>query len=515
MSYCIECGTKLEAQVKFCPECGAPVEQKIEPANAPAAAAPTPVVEPAAATPSPVVEPANIPAYVPAQSLPEQEAKIEWKKGAGSFLSWIKRRKWIVIGVLAFVVILGGLYATGAYLTDGNRLVAKFEKALKDGDAETLASMLQPGEKSLVVDKDSVKPLLDYLKDDTFNRAAVAEDLRAQVKLYKQKKDAMLAMGSYDDSIVKVKKTGKRLLFYNDYALVVTPFYPYVTTTYAGTKITVNGKELVTSKEEYYGDKVGPVMPGKHTFKAKYTGDYASMEAEKTLTLSDPIAYYDVDLDLDGNYIRIASNYEDAAIFIDGKDTGLTHGDYADIGPILVDGSSEAYVEKEFPWGVVKSEVFPIDTDYIQADLEPENEDFRESVKSATQSFFQELATALSSQDTSSASHMSGEVKQAVDYLIQEMQAQNIVYDGKVIKVVFDMSSIELLEWGEDLRANVSVQAHFSQSFSLSEDPSNSASEDTIFNQACELTYKDGQWIVTDFYDEYYFNDADTEELMM
>lgn len=165
--------------------------------------------------------------------------------------------------------------------------------------------------------------------------------------------------------------------------------------------------------------------------------------------------------------------------------------------------------------GRCKSEVFPIDTDYIQADLEPENEDFRESVKSATQSFFQELATALSSQDTSSASHMSGEVKQAVDYLIQEMQAQNIVYDGKVIKVVFDMSSIELLEWGEDLRANVSVQAHFSQSFSLSEDPSNSASEDTIFNQACELTYKDGQWIVTDFYDEYYFNDADTEELMM
>lgn len=510
MIYCNECGEKLEAHYEFCPECGArqPIltnEAGFTPTStSTSTSTPTPTHAPKMTQTSPMTQPPT-----------EQEAKIEWKKGAASLLSWIKRYRWICIGALAFLVILGGLYAAGAYLTDGNRLVAKFEQAVKDGDAEALASMLEPGDKNLVIDKDSVKPLIDYLKDDEFQRAAVTDKLRDQIKMLEKSENYQLYGSLFDDSIIQAKKSGKQFLLYNDYTLVVTPFYPYVSTTYEGTNILVNGKKIATSKEEYYGEKIGPIMPGKNVFKVKYEGDYASMEAEKTLTLSDAFGYYDVNLDLNGSYLSITSNYDDAAIFIDDQDTGLTTGDYENIGPILIDGSNQVHVEKEFPWGVVKSEVLPIDTEYIRLEINPENDEFREQIQTATQNFYQEMITSLNTGNVEETSHMSSSVKEAVSYLIEELQAENIVYQGKVNKIIFDMNSIELSGWGDTYRVSASVQAHLSESLGLSDDPSSNISEDTNLAQVCELSYENGQWVVTNFYDQYYFDDTNTEEVLL
>jgi|GEM_PF-2403455 len=491
VNYCSECGVKLEPGSRFCHECGTLVED-------PDLAEAVPAAEPA---------PAGM------------EETDHRKQAAAPAIAWLKQYKWAAYGFLALLLVLGGLYSAGAYFTDGNRIVSRFEQAVKKGDAAALASLLQPGDKALIVNKDTALPLLNYLKKDEFARAFLVEELRDQVakaKKANKSKGEFTAPEELGSSIIQVKKSGKTLWLFDHYSLVVTPIYPYVNTTYEGTEISVDGKEIATSDEGYFGKELGPLMPGTHDMTAKYVGKYATLETKETVTFGDALKYYEVDLDLEGSYINVASDERDAAIFIDGKDTGLTTGGFEDIGPLPLDGSSEVYVQKEYPWGVIQSEKVPIKDSYIRVELEPENEAFRTTVRTAAKTFFQEMITALNTQDTSKAAHMSEPVKQSIDTMIQKLKAQKAVYNGKVNKIVFDMDSIKLSDWGGEYKATVNMMADLTESSHLSADPSSKTTEDTSIKQTLELTYlEEGQWIVTDYYDAYSFNGANTEEILL
>lgn len=492
VNYCSECGVKLEPGSRFCHECGTLVE------------------DPDLAEAVPAAEPAGT------------EAVNLQNQAAPSGISWLRQHKWAAYGFLALLLVLGGLYSAGAYFTDGNRIVSRFEQAVKKGDAAALASLLQPGDKALIVNKDTALPLLNYLKKDEFARAFLVEELRDQVARAKKAnkadkgKEEFTASEGLGNSIIQVKKSGKTLWLFDHYSLVVTPIYPYVDTTYEGTEISVDGKAIATSDEEYFGEELGPLMPGTHDMTAKYVGKYATLETKETVTFGDALKYYEVDLDLEGSYINVASDERDAAIFIDGKDTGLTTGSFEDIGPLPLDGSIEVYIQKEYPWGVIQSEKLPIKDSYIRVELEPENEAFRTTVRTAAKTFFQEMITALNTQDTSKAAHMSEPVKQSIDTLIQELKAQKAVYNGKVNKIVFDMDSIKLSDWGGEYKATVNMMVDLTESVHLSVDPSSKTTEDTSIKQTLELTYlEQRQWIVTDFYDAYSFNGANTEEILL
>lgn len=494
VNYCSECGVKLEPGSRFCPECGTLVED-------PDLAAAVPAAEPA---------PAGM------------EETDHRKQVVAPAIAWLKQYKWAAYSFLALLLVLGGLYSAGAYFTDGNRIVSRFEQAVKKGDAAALASLLQPGDKALIVNKDTALPLLNYLKKDEFARAFLVEELRDQVARAEKAnkadkgKEEFTASEGLGSSIIQVKKSGKTLWLFDHYSLVVTPIYPYVDTTYEGTEISVDGKVIATSDEEHFGEELGPLMPGTHDMTAKYVGKYATLETKETVTFSDARKYYKVDLDLEGSYINLASDERDAAIFIDGKDTGLATGSFEDIGPLPLDGSSEVYVQKEYPWGVIQSEKLPIKDSYIRVELEPENEAFRTTVRTAAKTFFQEMITALNTQDTSKAAHMSEPVKQSIDTMIQELKAQKAVYNGKVNKIAFDMDSIKLSDWGGEYKATVNMMVDLTESVHLSVDPSSKTTEDTSIKQTLELTYlEEGQWIVTDFYDAYSFNEANTEEILL
>lgn len=552
MKFCTECGTALEDNVKFCNECGKPVSAPAGPtANAPEnpsvsepilASESTPVkapvnvpVNPIADRPVPTQEntppsapahepaifptsgsnPHQAPVMLPTEPAPEADVKIEWKKNGNAILSWFKRHLWVPIAAAALIVVLGALYFTGSYLTDGSRLAAKFEKAVKAGDAQTVAAMLKPGEKDFSITKETVKPLIDLLKEDTAKRNEIVDDIRAQAALYKKKNSSVVA-SSYADSLIQVKKSGKQFLIFNDYDLQIKPIYVNVYTNYNGTKISVNGTELATSDKDYFDGKIGPLMPGENTITAKFEGEYATLESEQVLTLDDPLEYYDADLELKGKEIYVTSNNQDAAIFINGKDTGLTTSDYEGIGPITLDGSIKVHLEKEFPWGLVKSDAVPINSEDINIDLTPENDAFRDSIQSAVRVFYEEYVTALNTMDISKATHMSKEVKEALSPLIDTFKEANVVYNGKINKILFDMDSLEFFNWTDEYEASVSIQVHFSQSASLLDDPSSATSEDGIYNETIKMTYENDKWIVTDIYEDYYFNEGgNTEEVLL
>lgn len=556
MKFCTDCGTALEDGVKFCNECGKPVSAPAgSPTGAPAIAPENTVVHPPSHTTdhipvsTPTSAPTHTPVHVPdhaspgtpagpdanspaipqlsvpnpyqapvmfqAEPAPEGDVNIEWKKNGRTILSWFKRHLWVPITAAALIVVLGALYFTGSYITDGSRLAAKFEKAVKAGDAEAVASMLKPGEKDFTITKETVKPLIELMKEDTAKRNEILDDIRAQAALYKKKNSSVVA-SSYADALIQIKKSGKQFLFFNDYDLQIKPVYVNVYTNYNGTKISVNGTEFATSDVDYYDGKIGPLMPGENTITAKYEGEYATLESEKVLTLDDPLEYYTADLELKGKEIYVTSNNRDAAIFIEGKDTGLTTSDFKGIGPITLDGSIKVHLEKEFPWGLVKSDAVPIDSEDINIDLVPANDAFRDSVQSAVRVFYEEYVTALNTLDISKASHMSKEVKEALSPIIDSFKEAHVVYNGKINKILFDMDSVEFFDWSDGCEASVSIQVHFSQSASLLGDPSSSTSEDGVYNETIKMTYDKDKWLVTDIYEDYYFDEGgNTEEVLL
>lgn len=503
MSFCRQCGSKLESDFTFCPECGTPQEQNEQTGHHPVEA-PAPAPAPPAATLQP-------------SSPPQEDVAIDWKKGATTSVSWIKRYKGILIALLGIVIIAGGLYAVGSYITDGEHIIAKFEKAAKDGDASELASMLKSNDSKLVLDKDNIKPLVEYLKNDNFAREAVSSELREQLKQFNKKMENGEVSAIYYKSIIHLKKDGKRFLLFDDYNIEVVALYPDVATNYKGTKIKVNGKNMVTTDEEYFYGKVGPVVPGKNVFQAKYEGDFSSMKVEKTVTLTTANSFESIELELDGDYLTLVSNYDDAAVFIDNQDTKLTVNDFDYVGPFLVDGSSTVHVEREFPWGVVKSEDISIDSNFIRVDLDPVNDDLRDSIQHATRNFYLEFVNVMNTQDVSTATHMSKEIKDALIYSVDEYFVEDWDYEIKLVKLVFDMNSIDFYDydWSSNkFQASIDVQAHMRATYFM---PDGSEDQYEDFTEAtnCELSYENGQWIVTDFYDIYLFDDANTEDVLL
>lgn len=497
MSFCRECGSKLESSFTFCPECGTPQEQSNQAVQQGEAPVPAATLQPS--------------------TQPQADVAIDWKKGASSSVSWLKRYKGVLIALLGIIIIAGGLYAVGSYITDGDHIITKFEEAAKDGDAEALASILKSNDSKLVLDKDNIKPLVEYLKNDHFAREAVSAELREQLKQYHKNLENGEVSVIYYKSIIHLKKDGKRFLLFDDYNLEVVALYPDVATNYKGTKIKVNGKDMVTTDEEYYYGKVGPIVPGKNVFQAKFEGDFSSMKIEKTVNLTTANSFESIELDLDGDYLTLVSDYDDASVFIDNKDTNLTVDEFESIGPFLVDGSSEVHVEREFPWGVVKSEAIPIDSGFIRVDLDPVNNDLHEAIQTATRNFYLEMLNALNTKDVSMANHMSEEIKESLIYSLDEYFEVDWNYEIKLVKLVFDMNSIDYYDydWSSNkFQVYVDVQAHL-RGTPLAPGESQDQYDDFTEAANCKLSYENGQWIVTDFYDIYLFDDANTEDVLL
>lgn len=532
MSFCRECGSKIEPSFTFCPECGTPQEQseqavnQVETQNAGPGPVhePTPVPTPVTVTelapePAPALghAPGHAPIATSPPAQPQEEVAIDWKQGTSSFVSFLKRYKALFIAILGIVIIAGGLYAVGAYITDGEHIITKFEQAAKDGDAAALASILKSNDSKLVLDEDNIKPLVDYLKNDHFSRESIGAELREQLKQYDKNMNYADVSDIYYKSIIHLQKDGKRFLLFDDYNLQVIALYPDVTTNYKGTKIKVNGKDMLTTNEEYYYDKVGPVVPGKNVFQATFEGDFSKMEVKKTVTLTTANSFESIELDLDGDYLTLVSDFDDASVFIDNKDTNLTVDEFDSIGPFLVDGSSEVHIEKEFPWGVVKSEAIPIDDSFIRVDLDPMNEDLLESIQMSTRNFYLEFVHAMNTSDVSMATHMSQEIKDAMIYAVDGFFGEESNFEVKLVKLVFDMNSIDYYdyEWSNNkFEVNIDVQAHLRITY-LVPGETQEQYEDTTEAANCTLSYENGQWIVTDYYEIFLFDEANTEDVLL
>lgn len=472
MHYCKECGHALKSDAQFCSACGTPHQQ--------------------------------VHTQVPATG-------TTW----GTKLKQAtKKQKIIGISVLALLVLLIAGHQVGAKMTDKDRIIEKFETALNEEDAKTIASMLQASDQRLEITEEKVSQLLTLIAETPSAQNYFIDELESQAASYQR--DETLE----SSTIFSLKKEGKTALIYDNYFIEVMPFYFQVGTNMTDAKLFLGEEEIATSDSDDFIKELGPVLPGEYTLRSSYKTDYTVLENEAKIQLLEPYNQDQyVDLSLYGEYVTFSTEYADMADSINYfvNDTEIEIPEDEAFGPVSVDGSVEAHAVLTFPWGEATTEKAPIDYSYIDLVVpNPFTEEMQTDIINTIHTFGQDFALANEALDASLFTT-------ATDTFIAE-EADNSNYDymenydqrwkGTYKKAVIDLDSFYLYQTDDTYELTVDAALYYDDAATYYLDDEEIETEEEINEWEITFVYQaeEGFWLVDDYAGLWSFNDENTVE---
>ena len=315
----------------------------------------------------------------------------------------------LAIGIVFVLAIIS--YNIGALLTSREKVVAQFNKALISKNSSQLAKYIVSLDiKQEIIAKD-LNGLLNYIDKNPSYRNEITKSIEKQfsnIALSSNLKDSSKDINvsgkleinnTYD--LFTLKKMGKTWVFYDRYVFELKPVYINVQTNYKDAQIFLGDNLICTADKQDYTKEVGPYIPGLYKIKAVLKGAYGELEKSIDVDLvsvdnstNKNQKIKAVELYLEGYEVTVDSNYEDAKLFANGKDTGLLVKDAKEIGPISKDGSVKLYAQKEFAWGVLKSEEVKITKDssiYLRL-VRVNNDDFAKGNSSSSKDIISDFS---------------------------------------------------------------------------------------------------------------------------
>lgn len=333
------------------------------------------------------------------------------------------------------------LYLVGSSLTSKERAVENFKKAMTGKNAKKVASMLVSSDKRLTIDEKGVKPLFAYMDKNPSSLNNVLNSL------------------DNSNSVISVKKQGKKFLFFDNYVFEIKPVFFNVNTNYKDTKIFVDDKEIVTADKEDFSAEVGPFIPGLHNIKAVLKGDYVDLQKASEVTAFDSFGdnnQLPVDLSIEASTLEINTSFIDSKIFINGKDTGLTTSEAKKLGPVAINTGLKLYIQKDLPFGTCKSEEIEIKDSYIELNLQA-SEDVKTSVSNSISQYFTSEVQAYNALDISKLKFTTEVQKSLISSDIENFKSENKIYSGKLEKIELDMDSLKLSDESVEMSPNYVV----------------------------------------------------------
>ncbi|MDC7771467.1 zinc-ribbon domain-containing protein [Priestia megaterium] len=460
MSFCKECGSKLQPGMQFCNECGTPVQtEEVGGSN----------------------------------DVAESRKKMPKKKKAG------------LITVGAVAVLLFGGYKTGEFLTDKDRMIEQFETALNSGDEAKVASMLHPVDSSLKVTKDNVKGFMNYYKKHPDDRKDLIGVLKSQSQYLDQRsaKTSMTASGEVMDELgqlVNLEKNGKKAFLFDNYELNVMPVYVTVGTDYKGTDIYLDDKKIGTAASEDFKKTYGPYLPGTYTIKGKLKTDFVDLVSKENVTFTSPDGKENVSLDLNGEEVSVDLGIDDTDIkgklLIDGKDVGINPFKTSSFGPVVTDGSMDMQVSAELPWGKVTTNKVAIDSNEMVYDL-GQSKELQETLINTIVPETKNLLSSYIEGTTSKLQNATPEYKETVNDVIADFKTYGTYLKDQYLGTTFDLdsTSLEYTDDGQWLATIYGEETHNSDTYMAGETPS---LEKTAEVMEYQLIYDEKQkkWLI-------------------
>ena len=312
-------------------------------------------------------------------------------KSIGFKVLWEKNRAKIIIMFIAIFATL--IFLLSSFGLSKEEVLSKFELALINGNSSTLAQYVKVENEK--VSSKELQPLIDGYDKDKVRIKKIVNELRK--------------VGKSGNFTVESRKGFLKEKYYIDINTINVSFITNIN----DVDIEFSNKRFnLIDKAEF------DVIPGTYKVLYTYKTEYGDISESKIVNLMEDET---VEINVDGRYITLYSNFGDAKVFINDLDTGLEAKDVKNYGPLPKDKDIKIHLEREFPWGKINSEEVLISNDqYIKLDINMVNDELNNMIDEKVNEFYFSSFEALNSKDKSLILGATEEVKEMVYNYINE-----------------------------------------------------------------------------------------------
>lgn len=506
MKFCTKCGGQIEDGKQFCIKCGQSASKQAEPAQS------------TSSEPSSIGKVNNQTANNPEAKLPTLNLKLS------------KPQKIMAIAVAVVLVLGVAFYKVGESLTSRDKIVSKLTQAIASNDSAQLSKYIVSSDPKLKIDAKSLDALLKYMdKVPSYGNEIIKSINNQSVKMEISPKLKGTSVDVFKNNEINnnlndlfvLKKQGKTWFFYDKYVLDLKPVYIRVSTNYKDTQIFLGDTLVCTSTQNDFTKEIGPYTPGLYTMKATLKGQYINLEQTveidlvKDIDLSNPNQKVkDQQLFLDGYEVTVDSDYQDAKLFANGKDTGLLIQDAKAFGPVSKDGSVKLYAQKDFPWGTAKGKDVAVDgSSNIYLELNGLNDSLQVALMESINTYNKGWFDAFKSRDISKFTNVTEDKKNLLIADIQGLIDYKRMYTGTLSKTAFDLNSFSIYQSDNKYYAQLTNLETYNYAYFDEGVPIPTAileEQAKVYTLIYDETSK--KWLINDMYTNYNFNSENKKE---
>ena len=273
----------------------------------------------------------------------------------------IKKNKLIVVSLFSFIIFM---LVSMFFLINLNqdKIIDKLNEALLNENKVRISKFVMVNEKK--VSEQELEPLINYYNENQEKITNLINGLRTE--------------GRYGAFKVIVKKN----IFYKRYYININTVEIEFTSNLNNIEVEFGNKKFKLMNEAKFD-----VIPGIYELKYTYKTEYGDITEKVNLSI---VENKKINLDVNGNYITLYSNFNDAEVFINDKYTGLSAKDIVNFGPIPRDKEILIKLKKEFPWGKIESEEVDISNkEYLKLDINMANDNLINMINQDISKFYE------------------------------------------------------------------------------------------------------------------------------
>ena len=291
-------------------------------------------------------------------------------KGKG-FKSLFKERK-LELSIISVVIFVILIFLFSNFTLSKEKLLKKFELALINGNSNSLAKCVKLEDKDIA--SKELKPLIDGYDKNKLRINKIVNEIRRN--------------GKSENFKLKIKKA----FIYDKYYIDINTINVKFTTNISDVNVEFLNKRFNLINEAEFN-----IIPGEYSLSYKYKTKYGDISESKIINLMEDKI---VEVNIDANYITLYSNYDDAKVFINNVDTGLISKEIKNYGPLPKDKDIKVFIQREFPWGIIKSEEISVgNNQYINLNIGMVNDRLNNMINETVDSFYSSVFNALNNKD--------------------------------------------------------------------------------------------------------------------
>lgn len=367
------------------------------------------------------------------------------------------KRKMLICIILFSFLFLGISY--GNYRFSKNILLNKLEIALKENKPRRIYKDMFIDEES--VSKNDLKPLCSYYfqKDNLVNN--IIKDLK----------------NDGESEFIKLIETNS---LFNKYRLEIKTVDLTLNSNFEKTEFYLNDKKL----ENNVADKI---IPGKYVIKGELQTVDGTLIEEKEIFILDSMKY---EINMPAIYINLTSNFDDAKVYINDKYINKKVSDIKSYGPISLNKETSIQLERDFPWGTIRSEKINIEKiPNININIDMSNDTLIKEIDLSLNDFYSSVFEALNKSDYTLIKNSEDDTKNRIynDIKKESLFLKNN-YDLKDLSI--EIKNSEFYYENETYKANIITKLNYKVSKKLLPFIGKEIEEMFLTN----LEYIDGTW---------------------